>query len=273
MATRTTPSQVAVYSPEEVSRAIEQLHERGPDAVLASTALVNTERGDRAAIYESEEGRGIVAGFDFCDVPVPQDSWGWMAPGILQPLDEVIPRERLIKDEVLASAFTRIHGRRSLTPRQGRRIEELVGALPAQLIDREDWGPGEFDGPPAKAERSFGNEAAMQAAILNSPSARESLGFASRPQPERWSDDLSQRYDLISVEQRIVAELKIEGRVSVVGQVDNYLDTLTRDFGEGWMARIVVASRPSVSLLERVRDRPDVELWRIYHGGIMKRED
>lgn len=267
--TSTAPTQVTLWSPQEVARSIEnaEFEDR-----LASTGLVTTRRGDRAAIYETQDGRGIVGYFDFSAGMQSQDAWGEMAQGVLQPLDEPVSRTQLLDDPVLAPVFQHIRGRRALNRDQARRIEELTGPVVQELIEgpTDGW---DFDGPTANQETSYGQEAAMEAAILDDPHSWRALGFTSKPRAQRRSDDGKQRYDLISEEQRLVAELKIEATLQVLPQVDSYLEVLEVTRGPGWQVRIVSAAWPSAGLTQAVRARPELELWRCHRGPFLERVD
>src|SRR4051812_25355389 len=220
------PRQVVLWGPPEVDRALRHYNSAldATDYEYASTSLGHSQRGDRAAVYEAGDGRGIVALFDFGGPPVRQDSWGRLAPGILRPLLRPISRAELLANPVLAPPLRKIRGRRRLNAEQGAAITALVGEpVPFALLQTDPADHGDFDGPVADPGRSFGTEAAMQEAIATSARAYRCLGFRRSPERESWSDDGQRRFDLVDRGLRVLAELKLEGTRSALEQVDDYL--------------------------------------------------
>lgn len=123
-------------------------------------------------------------------------------------------------------------------------------------------------GPPGggwlRADSVWGHEHAMRDAVLNT-GAWEVL-FEHAPRPEVRSGDGFQRYDLISYKDRKVAEFKLDANPATLAQLNRYLEYLGSSRHESWTGCIVWGNSCSHTLVERVEEREDVQLWRCDRG-------
>jgi hypothetical protein len=262
-----SPNQVVVMRPDEVDRALRWfegdswLREDYAVSVLKASSV-----GDRAVIYETgSDRRGLVGFWDVADLPVRQNRWGYLAPGVIRPLPTPVRRSQLLADPLLKTVFASPRGGRRLSYRARRALVPLLDPLPDFLFlpPTHPSSDGDFDSAPPVGRRWL-SEREMQLAIQASPRCWELLGFVGRPGMELVSEDRRDRYDLIS--DRAVAELKLEANLETLAQLDRYLVGRRRREPGRWRGHIVFARWATRGLREALADRTDVALWQCRPG-------
>lgn len=106
----------------------------------------------------------------------------------------------------------------------------------------------------------------MHLAIRASKPAYRRLGFGLRPASEVVSESGRDRYDLVSLARRIVVELKRDGTMKTLTQIQRYLLGLRRQRPGPWTGHIVVSEGASRGLREAVRFDPSLRLWHCSPG-------
>lgn len=91
----------------------------------APCCLAGTAPGDRAVVYRTGPGGGVVALFAFTGPAEPHPG-GRHAAGVVVPVGRAVPRAELLADPVLAPVFRHLRGRRRLPPDAGRRLVALL---------------------------------------------------------------------------------------------------------------------------------------------------
>jgi hypothetical protein len=109
----------------------------------------------------------------------------------------------------------------------------------------------------------------MRDAVLDAPKQWRKL-FTTRPEKEVSSEDRFDRYDLVSREDRVIAEFKLDATSATLGQLERYLDYRRAQTRRRWSGHIVYGNSCTRTLREaierRAKRRPGVRLWRCDHG-------
>lgn len=131
-------------------------------------------------------------------------------------------------------------------------------AMPSKRCDPtgDDW---------VRADRRWGRELRMRDAVLHSRAWRKL--FRRRPLPEARSTDGFDRYDLLSVADRSVAEFKLAATTATLVQLDRYLDYLRETQGGRWTGHVVWGNSCSRVARELIAARDDVRVWRCERLG------
>jgi hypothetical protein len=257
----TLPDQLLVWRPENTDWDSFSFHSYSwVDSWDIGSCLKRTVRGNRAFVYES--GDGISALVDFQGPTVQTDSFGYAAPCIVRPLHRPVPRSELSTLTSLNTLFGKPGVPRStqnLTVSQAEAITSLISdPLPAVILMPEVnftnegliWN---------RASQVWGLEGPMRDMVLNSEAWRAL--FRQKPRAEvGWGTE--NRYDLFSEPDRAVAEFKLEATSATLVQLDRYLDGLKLDHGGNWLGHIVWGNSCTRGLVEAVKRRSDVTLWR-----------
>jgi hypothetical protein len=228
------------------------------------TCLKRTVRGSRAFVYESGSAGAITAVLDFQGSPgEPLRDWGYVAPNVFRPLATPIPRADL-SEGVLRNIF----GKRGV-PRHGQELDPqqasaIVAALrPAVVppfiampVKRCPRPPGEGW---LRADIVWGREGPMRDAVVESGEWRKL--FRHRPSAERRSAHGFDRYDLVSYQDRVVAEFKLDATAATLNQLDRYLKSLHEWRGGDWTGHIVWGNSCSHTLVEPASHRRNVSIW------------
>lgn len=91
--------------------------------------LRGTVEGDRAVVYRTGPGGGVVALAEARADARPRPDGGWWAPVVVHRLADPLPRALLLDDEVLAPVFRHLRGRRRIPAGAARRLLELAGGV------------------------------------------------------------------------------------------------------------------------------------------------
>ncbi|MEQ3550611.1 hypothetical protein WIS52_09035 [Pseudonocardia nematodicida] len=92
----------------------------------APCCLRTTVRGDRAVVYRTGPGGGVVAVADALADARPRPDGGWWAPVAVHRLASPLSRAELLADEELAPVFRHLRGRRRLPAGAAARLAELA---------------------------------------------------------------------------------------------------------------------------------------------------
>lgn len=224
------------------------------------SCLKRTVRGDRGFAYES--GDGITALVDFQGPTFRTENFGYTAPCIFRPLHHPVPRSELSRLTSLNTLFGKPGVPRStqnLTVSQAEAIASLIcDPLPPVILMPEEnftdegliWN---------RASQVWGLEKPMQDSVLNSEAWRAL--FRHKPQAEvGWGTQ--NRFDLFSEPDRAVAEFKLVATKATFDQLERYLKGLRLNRGGDWQGHIVWGNSCTRSLVEAVKMRSNVTLWR-----------
>lgn len=255
----TLPDQLLVWRPENTDWDFFPT-KTWEESLGIGSCLKRTARGDRGFAYES--GDGITALVDFQGPTIRTENFGYAAPCIFRPLRNPVPRSQLSRLSRLDTLFGKPGVPRStqnLNVTQAEAIASLIGdPLPPVILMPEVqftdegliWN---------RASQVWGLEGPMRDRVLNSQAWRAL--FRHKPQAEvGWGTE--DRYDLFSEPDRTVAEFKLVATSATLAQLDRYLRGLTHDRRGDWHGHIVWGNSCTRSLIEAVKKRPDVALWR-----------
>jgi hypothetical protein len=225
------------------------------------SCLKRTVRGNRGFVYE--KGDGITALVDFQGSTFDTEHFGYAALCVVRPLHRPVHRSVLATLPSLNTLFGKPGVPRStqnLSAIQAEAIASLIGdPLPPVILMPEldftneglIWN---------RASQEWGLEGPMGDMVLNTEEAWRAM-FCQKPWAEvGWGTE--NRYDLFSEPDRAVAEFKLVATSATLVQLDRYLDVLRRDHGGDWQGHIVWGNSCTRSLIEAVRRRSDVTLWR-----------
>lgn len=109
------PSSILLWDAAEVA-----------DPPAEPCCLRTTTAGDRAVVYRTGPGGGVVALAEALADARPRPDGGWWAPLAVDRLAVPLPRAELLDDEVLAPVFRHLRGRRRLPCEAARRLGELT---------------------------------------------------------------------------------------------------------------------------------------------------
>jgi hypothetical protein len=116
-----------------------------------------------------------------------------------------------------------------------------------------------------RADAEWGRELPMRDAVLATPREWRKL-FSTTPQKEDPSEDRFDRYDLVSHEDRVIAEFKLDATTATLGQLERYLDYRRGQTRRRWTGHIVYGNSCTRTLREAIDRRPkrlpEVRLWR-----------
>jgi hypothetical protein len=255
------PDQLLVWRPENVEWESFSFNTYSwVDSWDIGACLKRTVRGDRGVVYES--GDGITALVDFQGPTVRTEHFGFSAPCVFRPLQRTVPRSELSAITSLDKVFGKPGVPRStqnLSVGQAEAIASVISdPLPAFILMPEVdftnegliWN---------RATQEWGLEGPMRDAVLNSEAWRAL--FRQKPQAEvGWGT--VDRYDLFSEPDLAVAEFKLEATSATLVQLDRYLDGLRLGRGGDWQGQIVWGNSCTRGLVEAVKRRSDVTLWR-----------
>ncbi|GAA2876439.1 hypothetical protein GCM10010472_37560 [Pseudonocardia halophobica] len=113
------PSSVLLWNADELS-----------DPPAAPCCLRSTRAGERAAVYRTGPGGGVVALVEFTADAEPRADGGWHAAVVVRPLDRPLPRAALLADDLLAPVFRHLRSRRRLPEAAGERLMALLDPAP-----------------------------------------------------------------------------------------------------------------------------------------------
>ncbi|MCE3551524.1 hypothetical protein LWC33_08665 [Pseudonocardia sp. RS11V-5] len=115
----TVPSSILLWSADELY-----------DPPAAPCCLRSTRAGDRAAVYRTGAGGGVVALVEFTTDAEPRAEGGWHAGAVVRPLPHPLPRPVLLADELLGPVFRHLRTRRRLPEAAGERLTALLAPTP-----------------------------------------------------------------------------------------------------------------------------------------------
>ncbi|MCX5044684.1 hypothetical protein OG921_16070 [Aldersonia sp. NBC_00410] len=253
------PDQLLVWRPENTDWDFFPT-KRWEESLGIGACLKRTVRGERGFVYES--GDGITALVDFQGPTFPTENFGRSAPCIFRPLRRPLPRSELSRLGSLEKLFGKPGVPRStqnISVSQAEGIASLLDdPLPPVILLPEVnftdqgliWN---------RASQVWGLEGPMRDVVLNTE-AWQGM-FRQKPQAEvGWGTE--DRYDLFSEPDRAVAEFKLVATSATLVQLDRYLEGLRRDRGGNWLGHIVWGNSCTRGLIEAVKRRSDVALWR-----------
>ena len=242
------------------------------DAV--ASCLGWTQRGDRGFTYVTggEDARleGVI---DYQENAFSHDAYRFIASAVFRPFRQAITRAELqAAHPALASVFAtgqRI-GARELNRVQHSALVDLVeereGRLPSFILmpkeecdhEAEDWG---------KVGNPWGLERTMQEAIARNRRGGWGRLFSIRPQQERRELHGRDIYDLVSEDDRAVAELKIDANTLTLLQLKRYLDGRKQETRRRWSGHIIYGRSCTAPLVEAVEGERrnsgyTVKIWR-----------
>lgn len=110
------PSSILLWNAAEVA-----------DPPAGPCCLRTTAEGDRAAVYRTGPGGGVVALADALADARRRPDGGWWAPVAVHRLPVPVPRADLLDDDLLSPVFRHLRGRRRLPADAARRLLELAG--------------------------------------------------------------------------------------------------------------------------------------------------
>lgn len=220
----------------------------------AASCLGWTERRHRGYTYFTGGPDAFLAGLiDYQSSAQHHPSFPSVASGVFRPLPTPVGRDRLLQEPELSSLFKpgrRVPAQRLTEERTAaldRIVSESLGAVPDfMLMPEEECSElgAEWD----RVGNAWGLEKTMQEAIRTHGRAWRKL-FESEPRAEVRGGMGRDRYDLVSDDDRVVAELKLRANTATLSQLDRYLQGKPSR-GRAWRGHIVYG----MSCTERLRD-------------------
>ena len=235
---------------------------------FAGNCLSSTEPGTRAAIYHT--GEGITALWDFSGPAVPVgSSSARMAAGIYRPLARPILRAELMAEPLLRQRFERMVSRGALKPDQALAIDRLAerGGLPVFVrFTPPPWATQPQQGLDwtMAPDSDWGREHPIQMSIAQTRRLWRQLGFTEEARTEIWSADRRYRYDLLSIQDRIVGEVKYTSSTADLQQLRDYIDHLAVEFGGSWHGALIGGDvGPAIAHALTSEELYDLSAWRL----------
>ncbi|MEU7817222.1 hypothetical protein [Pseudonocardia sp. NPDC049154] len=113
------PSSVLLWNADELS-----------DPPAAPCCLRSTRAGERAAVYRTGPGGGVVALVEFTADAEARADGGWHATAVVSAAAQPLPRAALLADDLLGPVFRHLRSRRRLPEAAGERLMALLGPTP-----------------------------------------------------------------------------------------------------------------------------------------------
>ncbi|MBP2365855.1 hypothetical protein [Pseudonocardia parietis] len=125
------------------------------DPPAGPCCLRTTAEGDRAVVYRTGPGGGVVALADALADARRRPDGGWWAPVAVHRLRVPVPRTDLLADDLLAPVFRHLRGRRRLPADAARRLLELTGTDQRRPAGRPGDTPTAREGEPVEPGPRF----------------------------------------------------------------------------------------------------------------------
>lgn len=259
------PRQIAVWQQQHISE------EEGDGQWL--NALRDTLPGDRMIVAEGR-GRGLVLVVDFATDAQPANGryYAWGACTLLpEPIPLSEPDPAVFRPSRGPGLRWLQGGPKRLHDDEALRLRALAGGLPPQRLPRR--GPRSTDGKTIWPDTGgLAPEAITERLVVNNRRVWRTIGFPSRPEPQRWISR-SDRPDLRAP--GVVGEVKNRLRSDWgPAQIERYLRTLDREEPSetAWRGVLIHAepelSSATVARLRQSEYAPRIAVWGAYGGRL-----